>query len=184
MRDFWLDYRSEVVFGVVLCALVALSYWLGTYIPEDVFENVINPVQYVASALVCLGGAFLMFRHHNGILVRKSWGVALLVWGVLDVALFVIRFGLHVSAIGTMPANPLYNLSISIGNLLALLLFVYPTQVLHPGWLTWRRIFWLLLPVFILVLVDHYLEADLLPVLSFVTVLCVMCACAQIPCLV
>ena len=80
LRDFWLDYRSEVVFGVVLCALVALSYWLGTYIPEDVFENVINPVQYVASAFVCLGGAFLMFRHHDGILVRKSWGAVLLVW--------------------------------------------------------------------------------------------------------
>ena len=180
LRDFWLDYRSEVVFGVVLCALVALSYWLGTYIPEDVFENVINPVQYVASALVCLGGAFLMFRHHNGILVRKSWGVALLVWGVLDVALFVIRFGLHVSAIGTMPANPLYNLSISIGNLLALLLFVYPTQVLHPGWLTWRRIFWLLLPVFILVLVDHYLEADLLPVMMIYPLLLFFVLCAHV----
>ena len=47
--------------------------------------------------------------------------------GVMESVLLVMRFRLHVSAIGTTPANPLYNLSISIGNLLAVLTFVVGT---------------------------------------------------------
>ncbi len=33
-RDFWLEYRSEVFFGVVLAALTVFSYWAAAFIPE------------------------------------------------------------------------------------------------------------------------------------------------------
>ena len=65
-RHLWLDYRSEFFFGAVLGVLVVFSYWAASYIPESIFETLINPVQCVVLTTVCLYGAFLMFRHHGG----------------------------------------------------------------------------------------------------------------------
>ena len=44
-REFWLEYRSEVFFGIVLAALTVFSYWATAFLPEDIFEYCINPVQ-------------------------------------------------------------------------------------------------------------------------------------------
>ena len=45
IRNLWFNYRSEVFFGVVLFTLTVLSYWLGAFIPESVFENYVNPTE-------------------------------------------------------------------------------------------------------------------------------------------
>lgn len=178
--ELWFEYRSELFFGVVLAALVALSYWLATYIPEDVFENIILPIQYIASVFVCLGGALLLLRHHDGIVIRKSWAAILLVWGVLDVILFVFRFGFHISAIGSTPNNPLYNATVTLGNLLAWFLFIYPTQVLRPGWLNWWRALLLLMPIVLLELLDYYVDADLLPLIMIYPALIFITLCTHV----
>lgn len=180
LREFWLDYRSEVIFGVVLIATVVLSYWLGAYIPEDVFEHIINPIQYVLSVFACLGGAYIMLRHHDGMLIRKSWAAILILWGVLDTILLVLRFGLHVSAIGSTPDNPLYNATVSVGNMLAFFLFIYPTQVLRPGWLTWKKGLLLFLPVLLLALLDFFVPADLLPIIMIYPAFLFFALCAHV----
>ena len=180
LREFWLDYRSEVIFGVVLITTVVLSYWLGAYIPEDVFEHIINPIQYVLSVFACLGGAYIMLRHHDGMLIRKSWAAILILWGVLDTILLVLRFGLHVSAIGSTPDNPLYNATVSVGNMLAFFLFIYPTQVLRPGWLTWKKGLLLFLPVLLLALLDFFVPADLLPIIMIYPAFLFFALCAHV----
>ena len=41
IRDVWQNYKSEVVFGVILSMLVVFSYRVAAFIPEDFFGNVI-----------------------------------------------------------------------------------------------------------------------------------------------
>ena len=90
-RQLWLDYRSEAFFAVILGALVVFSYWAASYIPESIFETFINPVQYVAIILVCLFGAFLMYRHHEDNRLRLAWMRILIIWGTMELVLLVIR---------------------------------------------------------------------------------------------
>ena len=180
LGELWFEYRSELFFGVVLAALVALSYWLATYIPEGVFEDIILPIQYIASAFVCLSGAFLLLRHHDGIFIRKSWAVILLAWGVLDVMSLVFRFGFHISAVGSTPNNPLYNATVTLGNLFTWFLFIYPTQVLRPGWLNWWRALLLLMPIVLLELLDYYVDADLLPLIMIYPALIFLTLCTHV----
>ncbi len=63
VREMWYNYRQEFAFGLVLSALTFLSFWLGQYIPEHIFEHYINPIECVATVTVCLIGVFFRFRH-------------------------------------------------------------------------------------------------------------------------
>ena len=83
-REIWYNYRSEVVFFIVLSAIVALSTYLSQFIPEAVFDNTITPILITATVATALIGVLLMRRHHNGIKARKLFGWALLVWGLSD----------------------------------------------------------------------------------------------------
>lgn len=165
MRDFWWNYRSEVIFGVVLSILMVGSYWAASFIPEDIFEIYINPFEYIAIITVCFYGAWVVLRHHDHNILRISWGNVLLIWGVIESALLWIRYGLHITAVGATPDDPLYNASLTVGNILAWLLFIYPSQILRPGWLTWKKAFVLVTPMVILSVIDYYVPADLLPLI-------------------
>ena len=161
-RQLWLDYRSEAFFAVILGALVVFSYWAASYIPESIFETFINPVQYVAIILVCLFGAFLMYRHHEDNRLRLAWMRILIIWGTMELVLLVIRYGLHITAIGGTPDDPLYNASLTVGNIFAWLLFIYPSQVLMPDWLTWRKANYAVLPMVILGVIDYFVPINLI----------------------
>ena len=161
-RQLWLDYRSEAFFAVILGALVVFSYWAAAFIPEDFFETFINPAQYVAMIMVCLCGAFLMYRHHEGIEMRRSWGTVLLIWALIEIVLLILRYGYGFMAVGGTPDDPLYNTSLTIGNILAWLLFIYPSQVLRPGWLTWTKAAVVVLPMIIVGVIDYFVPANLI----------------------
>jgi len=161
-RHLWLDYRSEFFFGAVLGALVVFSYWAAAFIPEDFFETFINPVQYVAMIMVCLFGAFLMYRHHEGVEMRRSWGTVLLIWALTEIVLLILRYGYGFMAVGGTPDDPLYNVSLTVGNIFAWLLFIYPSQVLRPGWLTWTKAAVVVLPMIIVGVIDYFVPANLI----------------------
>ncbi len=161
-RHLWLDYRSEFFFGAVLGVLVVFSYWAASYIPEDFFETFINPVQYVAMIMVCLFGAFLMYRHHEGVEMRRSWGTVLLIWALTEIVLLILRYGFGYMAVGGTPDDPLYNTSLTIGNMLAWLLFIHPSQVLRPGWLNWKKALIVVLPMIITGVIDCFVPANLI----------------------
>ena len=175
IRNIWFDFKSEVIFGSVLILLTVLSYWLAAYIPEQVFEDYINPIEYIGTSAVCFFGALLLLTHSEHNRLRMSWAAVLLVWGCINVVMWAMRYILHIKMIGGTPSDPLFNASVTLGNTLAFMLFIYPTQVLRPGWLNWRRSVLLLLPMLLLGVVDYIVPANLLllimvyPVIIFLT---------------
>lgn len=180
MRDIWLDYKSEVLFGLVLLGLVMLSFWLGTFIPERIFEEYINPFEYVATMAVCFFGALLLFLHGEQNTLRRSWAIVLFAWGCIAVLALGARLILGIKAVGSTPDDPLFNASVTLGNLLAFMLFIYPTNVLRPGWLNWYRGMLLLLPMIVLGVVDFFVPANLLPVIMIYPVVLFLTLCRHI----
>ena len=180
IRNLWFDYKSEAVFGSVLVLLTVLSYWLGTFIPEPVFENYINPIQYISTSAVCFFGAYLLLTHSDRNTLRQSWAAVLLVWGCVDVVMWAMRYILHIKMIGVTPSDPLFNAGVILGNTLAFLLFIYPTQVLRPGWLNGWRTVLLLLPMLVLGVVDYFVPVNLLPVIMVYPVIIFFTICGHI----
>ena len=180
IRDIWYNYKSEVLFGLVLLSLTVLSYWLATFIPESVFENYINPFEYISTIAVCFFGAFLLFRHIEQNTLRRSWAIVLLVWGCIDVLVWGARYVLGIKAVGGTPDDPLFNASVTLGNLLAFMLFIYPTNALRPGWLNWYRGMLLLLPMIVLGVVDYFVPVNLLPVIMIYPVVLFLTLCRHV----
>ena len=179
-RQLWLDYRSEFFFGAVLGVLVVFSYWAASYIPESIFETLINPVQYVVLTTVCLYGAFLMFRHQGGNQMRRSWGTVLLIWALTEIVLLILRYGFGYMAVGGTLDDPLYNTSLTIGNMLAWLLFIYPSQVLRPGWLNWKKALIVVLPMIIVGVIDYFVPANLIYIIMLYPIAIFFLLCRHI----
>ena len=179
-REFWLEYRSEVFFGIVLAALTVFSYWAAAFIPEDIFEYCINPAQYVTIGIVCFYGAWVIFRHHEGNRLRRAWGITLILWGLIEVALLLIRYCFGIKAVGGDAGDPLYNASLTVGNLLAWMLFIYPSLVLRPQWLNRWRALCFVIPVILLGIVDYFLPLNLLPVIMLFPVVIFVLLCSHI----
>ena len=73
IRQFYYDYRSELVFGLVLCVLLVVSYWLATFIPEDMYTYMIDPAFTLSMTVGCFWCGWLMLRHLDGNGLRRSW---------------------------------------------------------------------------------------------------------------
>lgn len=179
-RHLWLDYRSEFFFGAVLGVLVVFSYWAASYIPESIFETLINPVQYVVLITVCLYGAFLMFRHQGGNQMRRSWGWVLLSWAAMYTVMLSSRYGFGYMAVGGTLDDPLYNTSLTIGNMFAWLLFIYPSQVLRPGWLNWKKALIVVLPMIIVGVIDCFVPANLIYIIMLYPIAIFFLLCRHI----
>ena len=180
VREIWLDYRSEVIFGLVLIVLTVLSYWFASFIPEQIFEDYINPIEYIATITVCFFGALLLFLHGEQNTLRRSWAIVLLAWGCIDMLICGARLVLDIKAVGGTPDDPLFNASVTLGNLLAFMLFIYPTKVLRPGWLNWYRGMLLLLPMIVLGVVDYFVPANLLPVIMIYPIVIFLTLCRHV----
>ena len=180
VRYIWQDYKREVIFASLLSVLVVLSFWLSAFIPERIFEVYINPFEYIATIAVCLFGALLLFLHGEQNTLRRSWAIVLLAWGCIDVLILGARYVLGIKAVGGTPDDPLYNASVTLGNLLAFMLFIYPTNVLRPGWLNWYRAMLLLLPMIVLGGVDYFVPVNLLPVIMIYPVVLFLTLCRHV----
>lgn len=160
IRDLWYNYKSEVLFFLVLSACTALSHWLARYIPLDLFDGVITAIQNACTSTLCLFGALLMFVHSEGLRIRKAWGRVLLIWGIADAFFLVQTYILHVPALN-IGGEAMTAFDLLVANLLAWLLLVYPQEVIRPNWLTVPKAMLQLLPVCALVGLDYLLRADL-----------------------
>jgi AraC-like DNA-binding protein len=153
-----------------------LNYYLSQFIPVEFMENVLTPIQHGANTAICWVGAWILFRHSDGMRMRKVYGFALLTWGVAEVVFMVQQFVWH------MPVFQFGNEALSAfkmlaGNILGWLLLLYPTEALRPHWLNWKRAVIQLLPMVVFVVLDYALLVDLslliaaYPALLFVLVL-------------
>ncbi len=159
-KNIWFSYQSEVVFGLVLSVVLVVSMLLSRYIPAALFDHFINPALSLAFAGICFFGGALCLKHHDGIRVRRSWASMLIVWGTWEIVMVVASATLN-SAIMELGANTMSGTTMVLACLFAWLLFIYPTEVLRPGWLNWPRSLMQLAPLVVLGVVDYIVPIDL-----------------------
>lgn len=160
-----MKYKEEIVFSVVLTACVVLSLGLSGFIPAEAFDNLISPALMTCTVSVALVSAWIIFRHSSGLRFRKMWGFTLLVWGVID-ASYILLYATAPKAVMDMGAYKLTTLELLLGNILGWVLLLYPTEALRPGWLSWRKVLWQLLPMFALVALDYAIPVSLQPIIA------------------
>lgn len=156
----WRDYKSEVIFGIVLLAAVVLSYSLAHLIPLSFYSQALNPILNGCIAMTSIFGAYILIRHHEGVHVRILWACSLLVWAALCTMLL-----LHVMAFNEpMDSEETIGMrgrELVIGNFFAWLLLHYPTAVLRPGYLNVKRALMTLIPIIGLAVLNYILPCDI-----------------------
>ena len=180
LRNFYIEYKSELVFGLILSVVAVASYYLSRFIPEDIFEYFVNPIEEICTIVVCLYGAWVMSRHLEGNRLRQTWMVSLIIWAVLITGMLIMHYGAGIKSVGGTPDDPLYNMSLILGNILAWLLFAYPTQVLQPEWLTWKKVAIGVLPVLLVGVIDYFVPFDLIYLIMLYPVVLFWLTCRHI----
>ena len=170
IRKFLVEYKEEYLFGLVLLALVGLSYWLAPLIPHKVFYELISPVQNAAIITVTLINTWTMIRHAEGIRVRyvQAWIMAAI--SVIMIAGVIYRMFTNVELLPAKGIFAFEGWEMVGGDLLAWLILAYPSELLHPGWLTWKNGLKRLLPVVALGVIDMLVPWDLRWLLALVPV--------------
>lgn len=130
-----------------------VSLWLSHYIPSGIFGSILTPVLFACTVAIALFGAYLVFKHADGLRIRKAWGWTLLVWGVVD-TLYILCWALSPSQVMDIGADNLSTYELLFGNILGWVLLLYPTEALRPGWMSLKHAIWQLLPMFVLVGLD------------------------------
>ena len=159
-RDFWKNYKEEILFALLLSAFTVLSHWLSRFIPTTLFESVILLIQHGANTAICFVGSWLLFRHSDGLRIRRASAYALAIWGIADM-FFMIQTYLLDQPVLNIGSEALTVYMLFAGNFLGWLLLIYPTETLRPGWLNWKRCLWQLLPLVVLCAVDYVVPYDL-----------------------
>ena len=90
VREIWLEYRSEWIFGLVLSVLLFASTFLSRLIPEEFFDTFLNPALSLAFAVLCFFGAAQCFRHLENNRIRKVWAIILILWGLCELVVVVM----------------------------------------------------------------------------------------------
>lgn len=159
-RKFIFDYGNLILFGFLLTGVVIASYILSRLIPVDTFENLISPLFHTAIFVVSVVGAILVYRHSYDIPARKAFARSLVWWAVLEFVFFTLEkgFGISVIVFGVQTIN---SLDLAVRNVFAILLLVYPMEVLYPKWLKWWRGILMVLPAFLIWGLDEWTEVDL-----------------------
>jgi len=165
ISNLWYNYKSEVIFGVVVVAIVVLSTYLSRFIPDDVYDNVLTPVFNICTFMVAFVGAWLIFRHSENMRIRRIWGWALLMWGLGDLS-YLVCYLIAPMQLMNIGAEHITVYELLFGNLLGWVMVLYPTETLRPGWLTWKIVLWQLLPMMALVALDYLVPLNLWPVVA------------------
>lgn len=158
--NYLTKYAEEVRFILILMVCVILSLWLSSYIPGPVFDSIISPSLIACSVTVSLAGAWMVFRHAEGLRTRKLWGLAIFLWGLADLA-YLLSWKFLPSPAMNMGAARLTTFELLMGNVMGWLMILYPTEALRPGWMSWRHAFEQLAPMFVLAGLDYLLPVNL-----------------------
>ena len=168
LRKFFLEYRSEVVFGSVLTVAAFLSYLLAPFIPFELYRSIIYPTQVTALITVLLINTWAMCRHSEGIRVRYVYAWIMGTLSVLMIAGACYRLFAHA---GLQAAEGIFGFAgweMVGGDLIAWLLLAYPSELVRPGWLTWKNALKRILPVIVLGVIDGLVPYDLRWLLALV----------------
>ena len=158
IRDIW-DYKSEMIFGLVLMAVLIASTFLSRLIPEDFFDSFLNPALSFAFALICFFGAILCLRHLDNNRIRKVWAIILILWGIWE----LVMVAMFKSAYNPFRVGDelMDSTSMLIACVFAWMLMIYPSISIRPGKYNWRRGALFLLPLVVLGIIDYFQPFDL-----------------------
>lgn len=168
LRVFYYEYRSELVFGLLLLVAVVVSFIVSPLIPFDIFRSIITPVQNTAIITVTLITAWTMFRHNEGIRIRRIYGGIMAAMTVLMLLGLTYRYTVNDEL---HPAEGIFsfeNWELMVGDLIAWLLLAYPAELLRPGWLTVKKALTRILPVLVIGAIDWFVPWDLRWLLAIV----------------
>jgi len=111
-----------------------------------------------------------MARHSEGIRVRYVYAWIMGVLSLIMIAGVTYRMSVNAEL---QPADGIFSFEgweMLGGDLIAWLLLAYPSELLHPGWLTWKNGLIRLLPVVVLGVIDMLTPWDLRWLLALVPV--------------
>ena len=159
LQYLWYNYKSEIIFGLVLLPVLIASTFLSRLISEDFFDNFLNPALSLAFAVLCFFGAAQCLRHLENNRIRKVWAIILILWGFWESVMVVIfKTAYNPFRVGNelMESTPML-----VACVFAWLLFIYPCISMRPGKFNWGRGALFLLPVVVLGVIDYVLPVDL-----------------------
>ena len=174
LRHFYYEYRSELVFGLLLFAAVVVSYMLAPLIPAYIFSSIISPVQNTAIITVTLINSWAMARHSNGIRVRRIFAWIMASMSVLMILGVWYRMSVNAEM---QPAEGTFSFEgweMMAGDIIAWLLLAYPTELLRPGWLTVKNALTRILPVLVIGAIDWFVPWDLRWLLAIIPLAWIM----------
>ena len=152
-------------FFIITTVCVALSLWLSRYIPAGAFEEILSPLLFTTTVTVAFFGSFLVFKHADGLRIRRVWGWTLLIWGLIDFIYLAGDIFAH-SQIMDMGAQHISTIELFLGNLLGWVLLMYPTEAVRPGWLSLKTGLWQVLPMCVLIGLDYLIPLSLRPLIA------------------
>ncbi len=161
LRYLYLEYKSEFVFGAVLLALVVISYALSPLIDAEIFRQFISPIQNIAILVVTMINAWAMWRHNEGLRIRKYFSAMMVSLALLTLIALSVRYianNFNEAAEGIFSFE---GWEMLFGDIIAWLLLAYPSELLRPGWLSWKNAITRLLPVIFIGVVDYFVPWDL-----------------------
>ena len=170
LRKFFLEYRSEMVFGLVLLVAMVVSYLLAPFIPLNIYRSIVYPTQATALITVLLISTWSMCRHSDGIRVRYVFAWIMGTFSVLMIAVAAYRLFTHADFQAAEGIFGFAGWEMVGGDLIAWLLLAYPSELVKPGWLTWKNALKRILPVIVLGVIDCYFDIDLRWLLALVPV--------------
>ena len=149
----------------MLSVLIIASTFLSRLIPQEFFDNFLNPALSFAFAVLCFFGAAQCFRHLDNNRIRKVWAIILILWGgweLVMVALFKSAYNPFQVGNELMEST-----SMLVACVFAWMLLIYPTISIRPGKFNWGRNALFLLPLLVLGAVDYLLPVDLRILIAF-----------------
>ena len=159
IRDIWDNYKSEAVFGLVLLAVLIPSTFLSRLIPQEFFDDFLNPALSFAFAVVCFFGATLCLKHLENNRIRKVWAIILILWGFWELVMVVMfKTAYNPFRVGNELMD---STSMLLACVFSWMLLIYPTISIRPGKFNWGRNALFLLPLLVLGAVDYLLPIDL-----------------------
>lgn len=171
LRYLYLEYKSEFVFGAVLLALVVISYALSPLIDAEIFRLFISPVQNIAILTVTIINTWALWRHNEGLRIRRYFSGMMASLALLTIITIIQRLSMGNSQEAAEGIFSFEGWELLFGDIIAWLFLAYPSELLRPGWLSWKNAITRLLPVIFIGVVDYFVPWDLRWLLAVVPII-------------
>ena len=171
LRYLYFEYKSEFIFGAVLLALVVISYALSPLIDAEIFRLFISPVQNIAILTVTIINTWALWRHNEGLRIRRYFSEMMASLTLLTIIAIILRLSMGNSQETSEGIFSFEGWEMLFGDIIAWLFLAYPSELLKPGWLSWKNAITRLLPVIFIGVVDYFLPWDLRWLLAIVPII-------------